>query len=63
MKGETLLDGTGERLDVLKTALSVLYAIRGKAADGASYCKEYLYVVLSVPASTPTLIAFDDCLH
>ena len=39
VKRGILLDGTRGRLDVLKTALSVFYPIRGKAADGPATAK------------------------
>ena len=39
VKRGMLLDGTGGRLDVLKTALSVFYSIRGEAADGVATAK------------------------
>lgn len=36
VKRAMLLDGNGGRLDVFKTALSVFYSIREKAAEGAA---------------------------
>ena len=67
---ECLWKGWEDVLDVMKTALSVLYVICGKAADGGSYCKVKLYIFTSLRyivsflrASTPTLNAFEDCLH
>ena len=64
MKRGMLLDGIGGPLDVLKTALSVFYSTRGKATDGAATakCTNYTFRLSFLPASTPTLITFDDCL-
>ena len=58
--------GLGEHLDVLKNPLSVFYSIRGKAADGAATAKytKYTFMLFRFfAASTPTLIAFDDCVY
>ena len=47
----------GGRLDVLKTALSVLYTVRAKAADGGSHCKVNLYIFTSLHCF------FSSCKH